>query len=110
MPSIKDQVDTILVHLQGINGINHHLQCQQCHQCPVDMVDIHHHVTHQPVYGLVINKQILGQVKQIQTFKGQLFHTMEVLQEDMVVLIGEPPEVAEDQCPVADELFIRLLF
>ena len=57
MLSIKGQVDTILVHLPGINGTNHHLQCQQCHQCPADMVVIHHHVMHQRVYGLVISKR-----------------------------------------------------
>jgi len=102
-PSIKGQVDTILDHLPGINGINRHLQCQQCHQCPADMAVIHHHVTHQPVYGRVTNKLMHGQVKQIQPSKEQLFHTMVVPKEDMVVLLEVLPGVV-DPCPVDDKL------
>jgi len=102
MLSIKGQVDTILVHLPGINGTNHHLQCQQCHQCPADMVVIHHHVMHQRVYGLVISKLMHGQVKQIQPSREQLFHTMVVPKEDMVVLLEALPGVV-DPCPVDDK-------
>lgn len=46
-----------------------------------------------------------GQVKQIQPSKEQLFHTMVVPKEDMVVLLEALPEVV-DPCPVDDKLEI----
>ena len=50
-----------------------------------------------------------GQVKQIQPSKEQLFHTMVVPKEDMVVLLEVLPVAVEDLCPVDDKFFIRLL-
>ena len=48
-----------------------------------------------------------GQVKRIQPFKEQLFHTMEVPKEDMVVHLEVLLEAVEDQCPVDDEFFMK---
>jgi len=51
-----------------------------------------------------------GQVKQIQPSKEQLFHTMVVPKEDMVVLLEALPGVV-DPCPVDDKLkFFSELF
>lgn len=43
-----------------------------------------------------------GQVKQIQPSREQLFHTMVVPKEDMVVLLEALPGVV-DPCPVDDK-------
>lgn len=51
-----------------------------------------------------------GQVKQIQPSKEQLFHTMVVPKEDMVLLLEVLPGVV-DPCPVDDKLeFFSELF
>ena len=45
-----------------------------------------------------------GQAKQIQPSNEQLFHTMVVPKEDMVVLLEALPGVV-DPCPVDDKFF-----